>query len=75
MKKNDLLRSLTRARGMGALEASGFYRESTMCAGCHGQPEARKEHEQFTTFLKGPASKDGATRQLVPYARNDRANS
>ena len=62
MKKNDYFGPYA-SKGHGGVEASAFYRESTMCAGCHGQPEARKEHEQFSSFLKGPAAKDGATCQ------------
>lgn len=62
MQKNEYFGPFT-SKGHGGVEASAWYRESTMCAACHGQPEARKEHEQFTSFLAGGIAKDGTTCQ------------
>ncbi len=62
MKKNEYFGPFT-SKGHGGVEASAWYRESKMCASCHGQPEARKEHEQFSSFVSSPAAKGGATCQ------------
>ncbi len=52
------------SQGHGGVEGEAVYRSSTMCFSCHGQPEARKEHDQMTSYLDGKAwSKDGKTCQ------------
>ncbi|MAB88238.1 MAG: hypothetical protein CMJ90_02110 [Planctomycetes bacterium] len=52
------------SQGHGGVEGEPVYRESTMCFSCHGQPEARREHDQMTSYLEGKAwSKDGKTCQ------------
>lgn len=52
------------SQGHGGVEGEPVYRESTMCFSCHGQPEARKEHDQMTSYLEGTAwTKDGKSCQ------------
>jgi len=53
------------SQGHGGVEGEPVYRESTMCFSSHGQPEARKEHDQMTSYLAGPAwSKEGKSCQV-----------
>ena len=52
------------SQGHGGVEGEHVFRESKMCFSCHGQPEARKEHDQMTSYLEGPAwTKDGKSCQ------------
>ncbi|MAG55742.1 MAG: hypothetical protein CMJ83_05580 [Planctomycetes bacterium] len=53
------------SQGHGGVEAEqAAFRESKMCFSCHGQPEARKEHDQMTSYLAGTAwTKDGKSCQ------------
>lgn len=52
------------SQGHGGVDADPEFRRSNMCFSCHGQPEARKEHDQMTSYLEGPAwSKDGKSCQ------------
>ncbi len=37
--------------GHGGVEPTPEFREVKVCASCHGQAEARKEHEQVSSFL------------------------
>jgi hypothetical protein len=41
--------------GHGGVTANPAYREPGICLSCHGQPEARKEHDQGTSFLAAKA--------------------
>jgi hypothetical protein len=43
------------SQGHGGVEGDPAFRQSTMCFSCHGQPEARRDHDQMTTYLAGPA--------------------
>jgi len=52
------------SQGHGGVDAEPEYRKSNMCFSCHGQPEVRKEHDQMTSYLEGPAwTKDGKSCQ------------
>ncbi|MSR75153.1 MAG: hypothetical protein EXS14_06775 [Planctomycetes bacterium] len=49
--------------GHGGVDADDGYRKADMCLSCHGQPQARAEHDQGTSYLAGTAAKEGRTCQ------------
>ncbi len=49
--------------GHGGVDADASYRKADLCLSCHGQPEARAEHDQGSSYLVGTAAKDGQTCQ------------
>ncbi len=49
--------------GHGGVKATADYRETKFCGTCHGQPEARKEHDQVTSFAANPTKVAGDTCQ------------
>ena len=45
------------SKGHGGIKATKEFTEATLCLSCHGQPEARADHDQGSSYLAGPVSK------------------
>lgn len=58
--------------GHGGVDADPEFGKPGLCLSCHGQPEARKEHDQGTSFLAGPAAANGHTCQSCHMPRVER---
>lgn len=42
------------SKGHGGIKADPRFKQAVLCNSCHGQPEARAEHDQGTTWLASP---------------------
>lgn len=51
------------SRGHGGVVADPRYFQAVLCLSCHGQPEARREHDQGTTWRTSGRPEEGATCQ------------
>ena len=49
--------------GHGGIVGEDIYRQATFCISCHGQPAARREHDQGTSFLLSPSAQGGVSCQ------------